>query len=102
SVADMRKEVSETFKEGYRFCYASCAHELQNEQQHRVHNFLQRFEKYRQEAIAAQSRGRTRCKLHCDSSRASCFLATISICARRRTRGGARRGGPALGAAEGR
>ncbi len=54
SVAEMRNEVSETFKEGYRFCYASCGHELQTEQQHRVHDFLQRLEKYRQEAIAAQ------------------------------------------------
>ena len=53
SVAQMRNEVSETFKESYRCCYASCGHELQTEQQHRVHNFLQRLEKYRQEAIAA-------------------------------------------------
>jgi hypothetical protein len=50
----MRKEVSERFKESYRYCYASCGHELQTEQQHRVHDFLQRLEKYRQEAIAAQ------------------------------------------------
>src|SRR5713101_3941556 len=50
----MRKEVSESFKESYRYCYASCGHELQTEHQHRVHDFLQRLEKYRQEAIAAQ------------------------------------------------
>jgi hypothetical protein len=33
----MREEVNESFKEGYRYCYASCGHELQTEQQHRVH-----------------------------------------------------------------
>lgn len=50
----MRKEVNESFKEGYRYCYASRGHELQTEQQHRAHALMQRLEKYRQEAIAAQ------------------------------------------------
>jgi hypothetical protein len=54
SVAEMRKEVSEGFKEGSRYCYASCGHELQTKQQHRIHDLMQRVEKYRQEAIAVQ------------------------------------------------
>jgi hypothetical protein len=54
SVADMRQEVGESFKESFRYCYASCGHELQTEEQHRVHALMQRLEKYRQEAITAQ------------------------------------------------
>jgi hypothetical protein len=50
----MQKDVNESFDASFRYCYASCGHELQTEQQHRVHAFLQRLEKYRQEAIAAQ------------------------------------------------
>ena len=50
----MRKEVSESFKEGYRCCYASCGHELQTEQQHQLHELMLRLEKYRQETITAQ------------------------------------------------
>lgn len=53
SVAEMRKEVNESFEEGYRYCYASCGHELQTEQQHRVRALLQRLDKYRHEAIEA-------------------------------------------------
>lgn len=53
AVTEMRKEVNESFKEGHRYCYASCGHELQTEQQHRVHALLQRLDKYRHEAIEA-------------------------------------------------
>src|SRR5438876_1213805 len=50
----MRQEVNESFKESFRYCYASCGHVLQTEHQHRVHELMQRLERYRQEAITAQ------------------------------------------------
>jgi hypothetical protein len=55
SVEEMQREVFAVVENGNRVCFASCCHELQTQEQYRQYALLQRLERYREQAIEAQS-----------------------------------------------